>query len=546
MPGTPLEHGKIHAAPRQRPHSPTANPMSSLGQEGAAAEAGDAALQPSFKKQHYHAAQQEDGIRIGGGEDEHGRAQSPVHSGTGSAESGDSAGSVGSGSAGNSPSGSPSQSPLNMRKKVLVPGSPSDATASPRTVASRKAYHQHRNRARSGSSHSPSPKTLRKKLQQNREREHRGSNLSQASLSGGSPAGEQAQLQQIELEQQRRRRNSALLREQTVLALEQLPVLRDAPQDAHEEIFVRKLELCRVHFNFRDPSADIDGKELKRQALLELVDFISTPEAQELLKQPGMMEEVVQTVSANIFRALPPQADEVDPDEDEPVLEVAWPHLQVVYELLLRFIVSREVTSKVAKRPGVIDQTFCLRLLTLFDSEDPRERDYLKTILHRLYGKFMSWRSFIRKQLSYIFQRFVFDTERHNGIAELLEILGSIINGFALPINEFLILPSLALLTCRPSFGSHSNECTSKSKTISNTTTLPFLGKGNTGGTPRVPQASAHSPTPPQVRWALPPAAFLLHCAVCRKGSRDRRGGHSRDYQVLASGARIRAGPVPQ
>jgi Protein phosphatase 2A regulatory B subunit (B56 family) len=32
-------------------------------------------------------------------------------------------------------------------------------------------------------------------------------------------------------------------------------------------------------------------------------------------------------------------------------------------------------------------QYFVVRLLDLFDSEDPRERDYLKTILHRIYGK---------------------------------------------------------------------------------------------------------------------------------------------------------------
>lgn len=34
------------------------------------------------------------------------------------------------------------------------------------------------------------------------------------------------------------------------------------------------------------------------------------------------------------------------------------------------------------------------------------------------------------------FFQFVYETERHNGIAELLEILGSIINGFALPLKE--------------------------------------------------------------------------------------------------------------
>ena len=35
---------------------------------------------------------------------------------------------------------------------------------------------------------------------------------------------------------------------------------------------------------------------------------------------------------------------------------------------------------------------FVLKLLDLFDSEDPRERDYLKTILHRIYGKIMALR----------------------------------------------------------------------------------------------------------------------------------------------------------
>lgn len=46
-----------------------------------------------------------------------------------------------------------------------------------------------------------------------------------------------------------------------------------------------------------------------------------------------------------------------------------------------------------------------LQLLELFDSEDPRERDYLKTVLHRIYGKFLGLRAFIRKQINNIFLR---------------------------------------------------------------------------------------------------------------------------------------------
>ena len=43
------------------------------------------------------------------------------------------------------------------------------------------------------------------------------------------------------------------------------------------------------------------------------------------------------------------------------------------------------------------------QLLELFDSEDPRERDFLKTVLHRIYGKFLGLRAFIRKQINNIF-----------------------------------------------------------------------------------------------------------------------------------------------
>lgn len=74
--------------------------------------------------------------------------------------------------------------------------------------------------------------------------------------------------------------------------------------------------------------------------------------------------------------------------------------------------------------------------MELFDSEDPRERDFLKTTLHRIYGKFLNLRAFIRRSINNVFFQFVYETERHNGIAELLEILGSIINGFALPLKE--------------------------------------------------------------------------------------------------------------
>ncbi|XP_042501912.1 serine/threonine protein phosphatase 2A 57 kDa regulatory subunit B' theta isoform-like isoform X2 [Macadamia integrifolia] len=231
--------------------------------------------------------------------------------------------------------------------------------------------------------------------------------------------------------------NSKLNGNSATCAYEALPSFRDVPSSEKQNLIIRKLNLCCVLFEFTDPTKNLKEKEIKRQTLLELVDFVTS--ANGKFTEP-VMQEIVKMVSVNLFRALtsPPRENKVleafDLEEEEPLMDPAWPHLQIVYEFLLRFVASPETDAKLAKR--YIDHSFVLRLLDLFDSEDPREREYLKTILHRTYGKFMVHRPFIRKAINNIFYRFIFETEKHNGIAELLEILGSIINGFALPLKE--------------------------------------------------------------------------------------------------------------
>lgn len=216
--------------------------------------------------------------------------------------------------------------------------------------------------------------------------------------------------------------------------LQKLPLLRDAQPNEREELFIQKIRQCGVLFDFvSDPLSDLKWKEVKRAALNEMVEYVTT---QRQVITEAVYPEVVQMFAGNLFRTLPPSSNpsEFDPEEDEPTLEAAWPHLQLVYEFFLRFLESPDFQPSIAKR--FIDQKFVLQLLELFDSEDPRERDFLKTTLHRIYGKFLGLRAFIRKQINNIFYKFIYETEHHNGVAELLEILGSIINGFALPLKE--------------------------------------------------------------------------------------------------------------
>ncbi|EME43049.1 hypothetical protein DOTSEDRAFT_72441 [Dothistroma septosporum NZE10] len=217
--------------------------------------------------------------------------------------------------------------------------------------------------------------------------------------------------------------------------LEKLPGFHEVPPNRRAELFMQKLDQCNIIFDFNDASGDMKSKEIKRLALHELLDYVA--QNRQVISEP-MYPRVVEMFAKNLFRPIPPpmnpQGEAFDPEEDEPVLEVAWPHIQVVYEFFLRFIESQDFNTNYAKQ--YIDHQFVLQLLELFDSEDPRERDFLKTTLHRIYGKFLNLRSYIRRSINNVFFQFIYETERFNGIAELLEILGSIINGFALPLKE--------------------------------------------------------------------------------------------------------------
>ena len=133
----------------------------------------------------------------------------------------------------------------------------------------------------------------------------------------------------------------------------------EVPPAKRQELFLQKLEQCNVIFDFNDASADMKPKEIKRVALNELLEYVSNNRS--VITEP-MYPKVVEMFAKNLFRPIPPPVnpigDAFDPEEDEPVLEVAWPHIQVVYEFFLRFIESQDFNTNIAKQ--FIDHHFVL------------------------------------------------------------------------------------------------------------------------------------------------------------------------------------------
>jgi len=222
-----------------------------------------------------------------------------------------------------------------------------------------------------------------------------------------------------------------------LLRMQRLPPLSSPLDDAtRESLVLEKLMLCEFRCNFKDVRAQLALKHAKRTTLLELVEYIGSESA--MLSEKAV-RAVFKTVSKNIFRALSPHSTYetdllmFDPEEDDPVLEEAWPHLQIVYELFLQMINNDALNMKIIRK--FMTTRFLLLFIQLFDAEDPREREYVKTITHRIYGKVTKLRPFIRQVILQSLQEFAYEQKPHQGIGELLEILGSIINGFSVPLK---------------------------------------------------------------------------------------------------------------
>ncbi|KAL9173706.1 hypothetical protein ABFS82_02G005800 [Erythranthe guttata] len=209
----------------------------------------------------------------------------------------------------------------------------------------------------------------------------------------------------------------------------------DFSTSEYEEI-LSLVSYCSYTYTFTDPSESPSLRNLKREKLTKLLSIIKP------LKKSVAPDEILSPlfamIMANLFRPLPPSNTSIvsiSPDDDDFVATsaAAWPHLHLVYEILLRLVVHLE--AKTLRE--YIDDFFVLNLLALFQSEDPRERDSLKNVYHKIYSKFHSSRSFMRKAMNDVFLHYIFGgDEKHCGIGDLLEIWGTIINGFSVPLKE--------------------------------------------------------------------------------------------------------------
>ena len=228
-----------------------------------------------------------------------------------------------------------------------------------------------------------------------------------------------------------------------------------------KEAFLRKIDAWTKIYDYRDETKDVKGKNERLNAINELQNLLQDQKSVVQLIIPNL-DHCIQMIEKNIFRPLPnvkksnlafsetgiEQEEEVDP---------SWPHLQGIFEFFLQLIVNEAVEVKILK--GYVTPEFVSEFLELFDSEEAVERDYLKNILHKLYAKLVPRRKMIRKAINETFYTLIHEGHKFNGASELLDILASIISGFAVPLREEhviffknIIIPLHKVQTCSEFF----------------------------------------------------------------------------------------------
>ena len=130
---------------------------------------------------------------------------------------------------------------------------------------------------------------------------------------------------------------------------------RDIDSSKWAANFKLKLRFCWQIANFQADAKknpdQIEFRDKKREVLIELIDVLDDQDATHTLLTEEILEASMQMIGRNVYRTFTNKSakktQQVDPDEDEPHLEEAWPHLQLVYELFLKFMMSPQIPSKV-------------------------------------------------------------------------------------------------------------------------------------------------------------------------------------------------------
>lgn len=219
------------------------------------------------------------------------------------------------------------------------------------------------------------------------------------------------------------------------------PVLSATDDDEMARRFTDKLHQCSMPLDQIVNLNPSTGAEVRRSSLEELVEVLEGSQQSVFLTDKNL-PDILRLVKANLFRDLPdcPRVIPFEEYDPEDVINTEWDSLNNVYKIIFRVLCHRfEDPEQLAKLWDVKAMKKLVALL-LDNVLDARERRFAKIVLHRTYAKIRAIRDPLRQIIGNAFANFAYEPEcmplkGPAGIAELLEIYSSLVQGFKFPVK---------------------------------------------------------------------------------------------------------------
>lgn len=162
--------------------------------------------------------------------------------------------------------------------------------------------------------------------------------------------------------------------------IELTPDFRDLEEKEFNTMFINKVKECKKICDWSIGIKDVEAKKNKKILLIQLIELFESKNGLDQI-QPQSINKFISMVVQNISRPFPPQKI-INPlfDFDDVTQDMAWPHLALVYEALLKLLMS-PINVKV-KHP-----TFVSVLAKNSCSPDERERMAVRDNLKLLFVK---------------------------------------------------------------------------------------------------------------------------------------------------------------
>ncbi|OHT08583.1 phosphoprotein phosphatase [Tritrichomonas foetus] len=162
-----------------------------------------------------------------------------------------------------------------------------------------------------------------------------------------------------------------------------LPQISTAPHGEIPQLALQKIKQCCRICDFSDKQADAGSKITKTQTLNEIIDCYTNQKLFSRLTR-DCHQALIEMFAANVFRPPPSIPRAIMISDDVIIEDTAWPHLNLVYILFLKFLESK-VDLRILQFK--LDPKFITSLYAILDFPDERERCQAKAVIAAIYNE---------------------------------------------------------------------------------------------------------------------------------------------------------------